>query len=611
MFCCRFMQFMLSQTGKREGYWPINTPRRNMNKLQALSLTAALLLTLTASSALGLSVPVAQDASSTTTGKITIATGKATNLPVNSKQTAFIRFNLADLAVVPAAITPADISSATLRLYVTGIKPGDLTVHAVTSDWTETPSASGSATPIISGSVLATIPAVETLGKHFVTVDITTAIKADLANVQEFGFAIETAVSGTKVYLGSKEGPGLGEAAQLDIETNLENATGNVTIPGTLSVSTSFVAEARPNATGGLNVFIGGNAGLVDTTGYGNTFVGYNSGKANIGGSSNCFYGLNAGSSNTSGQLNVFLGQGAGAFNDSGSNNNFVGQAAGFNSFSGNANNYFGWHAGFSNSGGSDNAFFGDQAGAADTASNNCFFGSGAGSSVSIGTQECFFGINAGNKTTGAFNSFFGAGAGQFTTNGAGNSFFGNIAGTGITTGANNAFFGGNTGASLTQESHNTLLGDSTDGAAGITYSAAIGANAKVTASDSIVLGGINGVNGASADTNVGIGVTAPNSTLQVNGSVSLAIRSVTNSILAGLTSSDHVLIVFGTTATSVGLPSPVSGRVYIIKNRSSQTVTLAPLTGLATVDGSASIGIAANAVAQVISDGANWFKIN
>ena len=53
-------------------------------------------------------------------------------------------------------------------------------------------------------------------------------------------------------------------------------------------------------------------------------------------------------------------------------------------------------------------------------------------------------------------------------------------------------------------------------------------------------------------------------------------------------------------------------GRVYIIKNRSTQIASLGPLTGNATIDGNASISIAANTGAiQVISDGTNWFKIN
>jgi len=46
----------------------------------------------------------------------------------------------------------------------------------------------------------------------------------------------------------------------------------------------------------------------------------------------------------------------------------------------------------------------------------------------------------------------------------------------------------------------------------------AIGAHAKVTQDNSLVLGSINGVNNATADTNIGIGTTAPKARLDVTG---------------------------------------------------------------------------------------------
>ncbi len=50
-----------------------------------------------------------------------------------------------------------------------------------------------------------------------------------------------------------------------------------------------------------------------------------------------------------------------------------------------------------------------------------------------------------------------------------------------------------------------------------------------MTQSNSLVLGSINGVNGASADTKVGIGTTAPVSTLNVRSSTNVSPRGVTN----------------------------------------------------------------------------------
>ncbi len=580
--------------------------------------TFAALLSLASVSAHALTVPVSQDATTTSINTITLGTGKGTTLSVNAKQSALVRFNVGDLTVVPASITPSNIKSATLRLYVSSIKPGDLTVHAITSDWTEKPSTLPAAIPTISPTVLATIPSVSVLGKHFITVDVTAQVKAWLTTpATDFGLAIQTATATAKVFLGSKEGPGLGESATLDIEANLaENASGNVSVSGNLSVSNNFLVEARPNNTGAFNNFIGNLAGAANTSGSFNTFVGTNSGKVNTTGDSNAFFGTNAGSTNTTGTLNVFIGQGAGAFNNSGSNNTFVGQAAGFNSFSATDNSFFGWKAGFSTSTGNNNAFFGSQAGLLNTAANNSYFGSGAGATNVTGTQQCFFGINAGNLTTGNFNSFFGAGAGQNTVSGTSNTFLGNVSGLSNTNGSHNTFLGGNTGGSMTAESNNLLVGSSADGAAGITNSTAIGPNAKVTASNSLVLGSISGINGAASSTNVGIGVTAPASTLSVNGSVSVAIRS-TNAAISILGASDCVFVFTGSVPSSgANLPNAVGipGRVYYIKNRGSVAFLLFTILNQ-TIDGTnnsnSALNIPTGTVVQLVSDGANWIRLN
>ena len=66
----------------------------------------------------------------------------------------------------------------------------------------------------------------------------------------------------------------------------------------------------------------------------------------------------------------------------------------------------------------------------------------------------------------------------------------------------------------------NTLIGFKADVADfNYTNASAIGANAQVSQSNSLVLGSINGINGATADTNVGIGTTLPQQKLHVDGS--------------------------------------------------------------------------------------------
>ena len=63
---------------------------------------------------------------------------------------------------------------------------------------------------------------------------------------------------------------GTGSATQnfVDLTTN-QTASGNKTFSGTFNVSTSFTVEARPLSTGGLNNFIGQNAGAVNKAGLG------------------------------------------------------------------------------------------------------------------------------------------------------------------------------------------------------------------------------------------------------------------------------------------------------------------------------------------------------
>src|SRR5439155_26624286 len=84
------------------------------------------------------------------------------------------------------------------------------------------------------------------------------------------------------------------------------------------------------------------------------------------------------------------------------------------------------------------------------------------------------------------------------------------------TTGNNNTGMGYAAGFNNTTTSFNTFLGAEAIGTATTTNATAIGARAQVTQSNSLVLGSISGVNGATADTNVGIGVTAPSAKLHI-----------------------------------------------------------------------------------------------
>jgi hypothetical protein len=279
---------------------------------------------------------------------------------------------------------------------------------------------------------------------------------------------------------------------------------------GTNSFFGSSAGAANTTAQG--NAFFGVAAGAANTTASGNSFFGYAAGQANVTGSKNSFFGERAGAANTA-SSNSFFGSTAGNANDEGENNSFFGSSAGLANVSGESNSFFGANAG-ANTATSDNSFFGKDAGLANTGGDSLsFFGKEAGAANTNGSQNSFFGMEAGvSNTIGGPNSFFGARAGYSNIGGDQNSFLGYAAGYSNTSGNSNTFVGDNAGSSNTSEHSNTFLGASSNGAAGVTNATAVGANAVVTQSDSLVLG--NGVK-------VGAGTSAPKEKLHVlNGNI-------------------------------------------------------------------------------------------
>lgn len=252
------------------------------------------------------------------------------------------------------------------------------------------------------------------------------------------------------------------------------------------------------------NNFFGTGAGASITTGFSNSFFGGNAGHENTSGSANSFFGGSAGHNNTSGDENSFFGSVAGSSNTTGGGNSFFGSAAGFSNTTGAINSFFGQAAGFSNTTGAANSFFGRNAGRFNT----------------DGSQNSFFGHDAGfANSTGGINSFFGSVAGASNTTGTNNSFFGQAAGFNNTTGSNNSFFGTLSGLNNGTQSNNTFIGFASNGATGVNNATALGFRAQASQSNSLVLGSINGLNGATANVSVGIGTDVPAAPLHVQRS--------------------------------------------------------------------------------------------
>jgi len=306
--------------------------------------------------------------------------------------------------------------------------------------------------------------------------------------------------------------------------------SGNGTAGGTISANavnatTQYsIGSSRVLSIGSSSTFLGVGAGQANTSGSFNTFFGTNAGQANTIGFQNTFFGTNAGLANTA-DHNAFFGDSAGMSNTTGFRNAFFGGSAGSSNTMGSHNAFFGPEVGMNNLTGYSNSFFGDSAGALNTSGfNNSFFGNSAGHNNVSGNGNAFFGYDAGYQNTGGANSIFGAYAGQVNTTGGSNTFIGHQAGTDNTSGSNNSYLGFEAGGSNTMgsnntfvgslaggsnigESNNTFIGYQANGVAGITNSTAIGANAFVAQSNSLVLG--SGVN-------VGIGTGSPSFKLDI-----------------------------------------------------------------------------------------------
>src|SRR5205807_10432677 len=191
---------------------------------------------------------------------------------------------------------------------------------------------------------------------------------------------------------------------------------------------------------------------------------------------------------------------------------------------------------------GSQNLFAGVGAGAANTTGGaNAFFGASAGFANTTGVGNAFFGTAAGvANTSGAFNTFVGIGTGPRNITGSDNAFFGAAAGNSNTFGSFNAFFGDFAGQSNGGGDNNTAIGFFADilpgGMFNPTNATAIGYRAQVTNSNSLVLGSIKNINGATASTNVGIGVTNPvyRLTVEQNTASTYAAHIYTSGLAAG-----------------------------------------------------------------------------
>ena len=276
------------------------------------------------------------------------------------------------------------------------------------------------------------------------------------------------------------------------------------------------------------NIALGTNALYNDTTGNNNTAIGYHTLEGNLSGYNNIALGKNALNSNKTGYNNVAIGVNAlfnntdrnnlVAIGDSALYNNGIGAALG--SFEARFNTAIGNKTLFANTTGSGNTANGDRAlngnttGGSNTAngvfalltnttgSSNVAVGISALQGNSVGSENTALGTaTLMQSNNGSFNVAVGANALSRNQNGNRNVAVGVSAGDNIFNNSGN---------------YNTYIGDSTMMLDNRTNSTVIGSKAYTSTNNSMVLGSINGINGATADVKVGIGVTNPSEKLEI-----------------------------------------------------------------------------------------------
>jgi BMFP domain-containing protein YqiC len=321
------------------------------------------------------------------------------------------------------------------------------------------------------------------------------------------------------------------------------------------------------NTTGGTNSAFGygtlqnnassansafGYFGLVaNTTGSSNSAFGSESLRNNTLGSANSAFGTTSMFSNTEGSDNSAFGIAALHHNTTGYYNSALGYGALYSNSTGGSNSGFGGFSLYANTTGGGNSAFGMNSLIANTTgNNNSSFGSNSMNANTTGGSNSAFGIySLRSNTIGMLNSAFGGDSLRNNVEGSRNSAFGNASlyNTNPTIGntsegAYNTAVGYGAGYYNTTGSQNTFIGyyagQPYGGNGALTNATAIGANATVDQSNSLILGASN--------VSVGIGTTAPNTKLQVVGNIRVGTSGTNGCIqrfdgtgIIGLCSSD------------------------------------------------------------------------
>ncbi len=268
--------------------------------------------------------------------------------------------------------------------------------------------------------------------------------------------------------------------------------------------NSAFGANALlANTSGDYNSAFGTNSMLSNTLGERNVATGFNALQANTTGSSNVAVGVNAMLKNTTGNENTAVGDNALFENTTGHSNAAVGRGALYNNTTGYYNIAVGRNALLTNSTGYNNSALGY---------NSLIFNTTGYNNSALGRNTLQNNTTGLNNTALGTYSMFGSTTGIDNTAVGLNSLYSNTTGNSNVSLGMNALFGNATG------SYNMGLGRSSDVLLNnLNYASAIGAFARVTTSNTLVLGALGaGKDGVVSSVNdqVVIGTTSRNDTI-------------------------------------------------------------------------------------------------
>ncbi len=382
---------------------------------------------------------------------------------------------------------------------------------------------------------------------------------------------------------------------------------GNSTLTGINNTASGYLALSKL-ATGGANTANGFQALYSTTTGSNNTASGYQALSANTA-SDNTASGERALSANTTGSENTASGRHALQNNTTGSNNTADGSGALAANTTGIDNTASGNQALYSNAG-NDNTASGNQAlysnttGINNTASGNQTLYSNTSGNDNTASGTGVAGAALFHNTTGGLNVAAGAAALFYNNSGSYNVADGPAALYTNTTGTANTGVGNLAGktadSSFLTGKNNTALGTGAAFSTGtLTNATAIGSNAEVAESNAMVLGSINGVNGQTANTSVGIGTTTPQAKLDVAGNnlqtligdpgCGPAYAGLGFVASGGFNSCENYALI-GDSGGNVYINSGLSGTIYFRNQNGANLMTINP-SGDVSIKGSLSKG--------------------